>query len=95
MSPELGRALRTLADGLLQLAEALEDPELVPETRAPVSPVDEDVLLDRRGAAALLSLSVASVDRLCRRTKDPLPFVRIGDVRRFRRGEIRGWLSRQ
>lgn len=49
-----------------------------------------DALLDRAGAAKYLAISIAKLDMLCR-GDDPPPYVRIGDVKRFDRGELKAW----
>jgi hypothetical protein len=41
----------------------------------------EPVLLDKRSLAHALNISTATVDRLCRTQR--IPFVTVGDVRRF------------
>lgn len=71
--------------------EAVAD--AIAELAPPVAP--NDGLLDRSGAAAWLSVSLAKLDALCRRDADPLPFSLCGDVRRFEREELRAWLRRQ
>lgn len=48
--------------------------------------------IDRHALAAELSTSVATVDRLCRAG---MPFVRLGDARRFRLAEVAQWLDRR
>lgn len=47
-------------------------------------------LLSRAHLARELAVSLATVDRLCRRG---LPFVRVGDVRRFRLKAVLRWID--
>src|SRR5262249_3877640 len=49
-------------------------------------------LLDRQGLARALAVSVSSVDRL---VVGGMPYVRVGDVRRFVLDDVRAWLSRE
>lgn len=51
--------------------------------------------LDRSGAAKYLDISLAKLDALCRRERDPLPFALVGDTRRFDRETVRAWVARQ
>lgn len=62
-------------------------------TQSPAN--DPDAALDRAGAAALLGISLSKLDLLCRREHEPLPFHRVGDVRRFLRCDLYAWLRRQ
>jgi hypothetical protein len=52
---------------------------------------DPERLLDRKALAARLSVSVHQVDRLVR---DGLPFLWVGDVKRFAWRDVREWLNR-
>lgn len=55
-----------------------------------------DGLLDRAGAAEFLSVSLATLDRLCTRPDDPLPvFGHAGEGKRFRREDLLAWVNRQ
>lgn len=53
--------------------------------------VDADALLDVHGAAALLACSVPTVERLTR--DGHLPSVKVGRLRRYRRGDVLERLS--
>jgi excisionase family DNA binding protein len=48
-------------------------------------------LIDKREVARALGISVAKVDRLCRDHR--IPFVRVGDVRRFDLAAVRAALE--
>lgn len=56
---------------------------------------NDDGLLDRGGAAKFLKISLSKLDVLCREGENPLPFVRVGDSRRFDRDELRSYALRQ
>ena len=58
----------------------------------PKAPETRPTLLDRKGLARELAVSVASIDRLAR---EGLPFVRVGAVKRFDLKLIRAWLDSQ
>lgn len=77
----LSEALKSLIRSVLR--EELE--ELRAELLKPVSEYR-----DRNQEAARLGISLATLDRLCR---DGLPFVYVGDSRRFRAREVDDWLS--
>jgi excisionase family DNA binding protein len=49
------------------------------------------MLLDKRALAHALGVSTATVDRLCRANR--IPFVRVGDVRRFDLAAVREALA--
>jgi hypothetical protein len=53
---------------------------------------DAPALLDRQGLARQLGCSVAQVDRLCR---DGLPYVRLGESKRFRLDGVIAWLEQR
>ena len=78
LTPEQLRKLMVEA-----VADALA--ELAPGS-APPSEV-----MTRAEAAAFLRCSLATLDRLCR--EEALPFHRLGDCRRFNRGELLEWLT--
>jgi predicted DNA-binding transcriptional regulator AlpA len=56
---------------------------------------EDDGARDRAGAARFLGISLSTLDSLCRREQDPLPFHLCGDSRRFLKDELRAWLLRQ
>jgi predicted DNA-binding transcriptional regulator AlpA len=55
----------------------------------PASPQVPAPLIDKRELARLLSVSRATIDRLVR---DGLPYLPVGDVKRFDVAECRAWL---
>jgi hypothetical protein len=59
--------------------------ELLPP---PAAPERRPALLDRKAIATELGVSVATVDRLCR---DGMPFVRLGDSKRFELARVLEW----
>ena len=63
---------------MMEAIAAANDPEPLPE------------YFDRAGIARQLSTSVTNIDRLCH---EGLPYVRLGDMRRFRLADVRAWLE--
>jgi excisionase family DNA binding protein len=53
---------------------------------------DAPALLDRQGLARQLGCSPATVDRLCRAG---LPFIRVGEARRFSLERVLSWLEQR
>lgn len=53
-------------------------------------PEPPPALLDRAGIARELGCSVAKIDRLC---NEGMPFVRLGDTKRFRVQAVLKWLE--
>lgn len=51
------------------------------QTQGPAAPKAVTPLIDKKTLAHALSVSIASIDRLCR--DDRIPYVVVGDVRRF------------
>lgn len=54
-----------------------------------------DGLLDRRGACKVLGCSSSKLDQLCRDEADPVPYIRLGEVKRFERAALLEWARRQ
>jgi excisionase family DNA binding protein len=78
---DLLELVRTAArDGV---AEALQ-------TQGPAAPKTVAPLIDKKTLAHALSVSLATIDRLCR--DERIPFVQVGDVRRFDLEAVRGKL---
>ena len=74
-------------DAVLDAVGALDDDR--------ARPANDDGLLDRAGAAKYLRVSLSKLDLLCRDERDPLPYTRVGDARRFAREQLRAWAMRQ
>jgi excisionase family DNA binding protein len=72
-----------------QLRDLIAGALLTMPVEAPRTPPD---VLDRAGAAALLGVSLSKLDGLARAETDPLPFYRVGDVRRFLRADLLEWV---
>jgi excisionase family DNA binding protein len=51
------------------------------QAHAPAAPKAVTPLIDKKTVAHALSVSIATIDRLCR--DERIPFVQVGDVRRF------------
>lgn len=66
-----------LREELAELREALTEPQ-------------QSEYRDRQQEAQRLGISIATLDRLCR---DGLPFVYVGESRRFRAAEVDAWLD--
>lgn len=64
-----------------RIAELLPEPDREPPA-----------LLDRAALARALACSTAQVDRL---TRDGLPFLRVGEVRRYQREVVMRWLEQR
>jgi excisionase family DNA binding protein len=54
---------------------------------------ERSALLDKRDVAHALGVSTATIDRLCRQQR--IPFVLVGEVRRFDLAAVRGALAEQ
>jgi hypothetical protein len=65
--------------------------EALSAQRAREHPTGNDALLDKRALAHALGVSTATVDRLCRARR--IPFVIVGDVRRFDLACVRAALA--
>jgi excisionase family DNA binding protein len=66
---------------------AREGAEEALASHAPTTPAPSGSLIDKRSLAHALGVSPATVDRLCRDGR--VPFVRVGDVRRFDLAAVR------
>lgn len=64
------------------------------EEHAPETKHDLEVMT-RAECAAFLRVSLSTLDALCRRERDPIPFTHVADSRRFHRPVVREWLLRQ
>jgi len=62
-------------------AAAREGVEQAIAAQETVAPTISGSLVDKRGLAHVLGVSPATIDRLCRAGR--IPFVRVGEVRRF------------
>ena len=77
-------ALRAQADVIEQLAGEIDlDDDAANDGARPPA------LLDRVGLARAIDKSPASVDRLCR---EGMPYLRVGDVKRFELENVLVWL---
>lgn len=57
---------------------------------------DPDAALPRKQAAALLAVSLTTLDLLSRKDRpDPIPFSIVGESRRYLRSDLVAWLKRQ
>ncbi len=73
-------AVDLLLDVLLDVREPATPPAVAPT---------HDPLVDRREIARLLAVSQATIDRL---TRAGMPYIPVGDVRRYDLDTCRGWL---
>jgi excisionase family DNA binding protein len=55
----------------------------------------DEPLLTAQQVAELLAVPRTSVYEYARRSHDPLPAMRVGRHRRFRRSDVAAWLSQQ
>jgi len=82
------------ADELGELIESkILDTAALIATGKPSEPADG--LLDRRGACKVLGCSASKLDQLCREEADPVPYIRLGEVKRFEKSELLAWARRQ
>lgn len=76
---------------LAALADAVAD-RILAKTALPAREVPPAALLSKANLARALDVSTATVDRLCR--EGSIPFVLVGESRRFDLGEVRAALPR-
>lgn len=91
--PTVDRAKRLIDLTAADLIEIV-DARLAAFLSGAAPSANDDGLLDRAAAAKFLGISLSKLDLLCRDEEDPIPFVRVGDVRRFDRARLKAWALR-
>lgn len=93
-APAPRRVIDMLESELIELVKnAVVDSAVDLAGGKPAEPADG--LLDRRGACKVLGCSSSKLDLLCRAEVDPVPFIRLGEVKRFERAALLEWARRQ